>query len=521
MTTDASKEKTIRERVIVGMLANSAGQFVTLAIGFFLTPFILHQLGASDFGLWALVGSVVAYTSLLDFGIWGALVKYIAEFRARGETGQAGKLIATGLQLYTVLGLIAVGVSILIASIFPQLFSLPQEQWTKATWMVILSGAAIGVSIPCSMPSAILRGLQRYDLVNLLNITGTVLYASFTVLVLLNGGGVLGMMAANIVLSLVMQVPGIYLVHRVAPEMKYGWGGAERNLVRKLASFSVSLFVQDVAYRVETKTDEIVIGAFMPISAVTPFAIARRLSELAGLLTEQFIKVFLPIASELDAENDRTRLRALYITGTRLALAIFLPIGLTLVLFASGLLTAWVGAEYAQYAPLVWILTLAGFIGISQWPAGSVLQGIARHRPLAIMSGLSALLNLVLSIVMVRPLGLVGVALGTLIPTAAVSLGLVLPYAMRVMEITFRQLLRQIILPALLPAIPATLIIYLLQRMFDISSLIPIALAAAAGALVYLTGYLTFGASDFERDSVRRIASRTIAQARLVLKHDS
>src|SRR5207247_1724057 len=65
---------------------------ITLATGFLLTPFILHQLGASNFGLWMLIGSVVMYGSLLDFGIAGAVIRYVAEYRARGETEQARSL---------------------------------------------------------------------------------------------------------------------------------------------------------------------------------------------------------------------------------------------------------------------------------------------------------------------------------------------------------------------------------------------------------------------------------------------
>lgn len=514
MMNTTTKEHAIRERVILGTLANSAGQFITLVIGFFLTPFIVHQLGAVDYGLWALIGSIVAYAWLLDFGIWGALVKFIAEHRVRGEYEQAQRLIATGLWFYILLGLVAIGLSALVAPIFPHVFNVPPASASKAVWLVFLSGAAIGVSIPCATPSAVLRGLQRFDLVNLLNTTSTILYSAATVGVLVLGGGVLGMMIANIVLSLAMQVPSVYLINRVAPEMKFTWRGAEWRYVRKLGSFSLYLFIQQISHRLETKTDEITIGAFMPISAVTPYALARRLSEMAGLLTDQFTKVFLPIASELDAEHDHMRLRALYITGTRLVLAIFLPIGCTLVMFASYVLSAWVGAEYAQYAPLVWILTIAGFISASQWPASAVLQGSARHAPLARMSALSAISNLILSIILVHYWGLIGVALGTLIPTTLISLGLILPYAMQTMEIAFTDLIRQIVLPTLLPAAPMVITYLLFRQTMVFSSFISIGAVAIIGTTIYFLSYLIVGASQFERDTLRSIL-KTIAQVRL------
>jgi O-antigen/teichoic acid export membrane protein len=53
---------------------------------------------------------------------------------------------------------------------------------------------------------------------------------------------------------------------------------------------------------------------------------------------------------------------------------------------------------------------------VSQWPANSILQGMARHQPLVTISVVTALANLLLSIALVTPSGLAGVALGTLIP---------------------------------------------------------------------------------------------------------
>jgi len=273
-----------------------------------------------------------------------------------------------------------------------------------------------------------------------------------------------------------------------------------------------------ISGRLQTKTDEIVIGAFLPITAVTPYSIARRLSEVAGLLTNQFMKVLLPLASQLNAENDKARLRLLYITSTRLTLAIFLPIGCMLVVLAGPILTVWVGAAYAGYAHLVVILTLASLIDTSQWPAGSVLQGIARHRPLALISLCTALANLALSIVLVRSMGVTGVALGTLIPTSVASLGFILPYAMRVIGVSGVETLKEIFSPALLPAVPMVIVLYVLRQVIALSSLLSIMVVAGIGLLVYLIGYFATGASELERQTYRGFAVSTIRFARTCLK---
>jgi O-antigen/teichoic acid export membrane protein len=231
---------------------------------------------------------------------------------------------------------------------------------------------------------------------------------------------------------------------------------------------------------------------------------------LAQLLTDQLMKVLLPLASELHAEDDRARLRSLYFASTRLTLAILLPVGCTLIILTRPILTAWVGAPYADYGHLVIILTLASLITTSMWPAASILQSMTRHRPLAAMSLGSGLVNLALSVALVHRFGLTGVALGTLIPTAAECLGLVLPYAMRVIGASASQVFKEIFSPALLPAVPMVIALYILQRAIEPSSLLYILLIAGLGLLVYVVSYLGMGASKLERQAYRSLAMGTV-----------
>ena len=509
MAADAEKDAGIRQRVLLNTAINFTGKSITFATWFVLTPFILERLGTGSYGLWVLVGSVVAYGSLLDLGVAGTVIKYVAEHHAKGDIASGRTLVATALCLYSILGLAVVALSAAMAVVFPYLFNVPPEQKTTATWLVLIMGAGIGISIPCVTPIAVLKGLQRFDLSGLISVTGTFLSAAGIVLALQLGGGVLAVAIVGLCVTLVMQVPSILMINRIAPELRFGWRGANRRQVRTVLSFSSPLFVMDVAGRLQTKTDEVVIGGFLPISFVTPYSIARRLSEVAQVLTDQFMKVLMPLASGLHADNDRVRLRSVYITGTRLTLALYLPIGCTLVFFAQPILTVWLGAAYADYAHLVIILILAGLIDTSQWPASSVLQGMARHRPLSLIAVGTGLANLVLSVALVQSFGLTGVALGTLFPTAVASLGVTLPYATQVIGVSRAQVLKEVFLPALLPSLPMVLVLYALEHVIKPLSLPSIMVVAGTGLCVYLIGYLSWGASEAERETCRSFALST------------
>jgi O-antigen/teichoic acid export membrane protein len=300
-----------------------------------------------------------------------------------------------------------------------------------------------------------------------------------------------------------MQIPTVWFIRRTAPDLPVGWRGFDLRLVRPVASFSSALFVTSIAGQIKAKTDELVIGAFLPVARVTPYALARRLSELPQILTSQFVRVLLPLASQLHAERDRTRLRALFTTSTRASLALFLAISCSVAVLAGPFLRAWVGPAYADKGNLVLILVAAGLLEISAWPAAAILQGMARHRLLAVFSIGSALANLGLSIALVRPLGITGVALGTLVATAAEMLFFVFPFALRIADVDARSAVRLVLVPTLVPAVPAIAALYAMREALAPRSLVSVALIGFAGGLVYLAAYLAFEASRPERETVR------------------
>jgi O-antigen/teichoic acid export membrane protein len=500
--------RSVARNVIRSSAANYLGKFTWLVCGFFLTPFMLRHLGTTDYGIWALAGSVIAYGSVLDFGLSGAVIKYVAEYHVQRRTEQLRSVVATALCVYSIMGLVAVLFSFIMAPLFPVLFQIPVERRASAVRLLLALGLGLGVSIPCTITTSVLRGLQRYDLVGVLSFIANLLYAAGVVALLLSGGGVLSIGVWGAVVTVVMQAPGIYLIRHVAPELRIGLRDVRRSMARSLASFSSWLFIEDVVSRLQMKTIEVVIGASMPVRFVTPFSIARRLSELCQILTDQFMKVLIPLASEFNALGHFDRLQALYIAGTRLTLAIFLPVACAMAVLMKPLLTAWVGSAYAAYAPIAIILLVASLINTSQWPAGAVLQGMGRYQAMVMMSSVSAVSSVVLSIVLIRPLGLSGVAIATLIPTTVVCIGLVLPYAMRTMQVSAARLLREVMFPVIIPCVPGLLILLIAARQFRPVSLISIGALGAAGCATYAITYFLVGASRLERELARDLFAR-------------
>jgi O-antigen/teichoic acid export membrane protein len=203
----------------------------------------------------------------------------------------------------------------------------------------------------------------------------------------------------------------------------------------------------------------------------------------------------------------------MYVASTRVALAIAAALAAVLTVLAPSLLSIWVGPEYARTWPVVLLISLSSVAAISVYPAGAVLQGINRHRMLAITSILNGALNLGLSLILVRRMGIMGVALGTLIPTA-LEAAVLTPYTVRQLKAGWGTLLRDAWLPALGPVVPAVAVLYALQAALHPQSYIMLAIIAAAGLAAYGLVYFVFRPTAGERAMFQGIVIRAVEFAR-------
>jgi O-antigen/teichoic acid export membrane protein len=510
---DAQEAETVaplpdrRRGAVRNTALNGLSRIVSIVTSFLLTPVILHVVGTQAFGLWVLIGSVVAYGSLLDLGIGGALTKYVAEHQARDEARASRQTIATGLRLYLVLGAVMAVAGIALAPLVPSLLAIPPDAAGLAVVTTAIMAIGLGIAIPCTTATAVLRGLHRYDIAAAIAIVGSLLSVASTLVALAAGWGIVGVVGLGIPIPITTQVLAVAAIRKIAPDLLTGPRDNAPGTGRRIIGFSWPLLLLDVAGRLQSKSDEIVVGVVLSLGSVAPYALGRKLSTIPRLIAEQFAMLLLPLASELNARDERARLQTLYLSGVRISLAIALPLTGCLVLLAGPILAVWVGAGFDTAAPIVVILAIAAVVDLSLWPAGFVLQGIARHRWLGPISLASGLANLALSVALARPYGIIGVAIGTLVPTTIEAVLLLTPFTLRTLDIAPGRFVAQSLLPAIAPAVPMLLVLGVLMQALAPTSIPAIAALVVLAHVVYGLVYLVGGPAAPERAVLRDLAT--------------
>jgi O-antigen/teichoic acid export membrane protein len=195
-------------------------------------------------------------------------------------------------------------------------------------------------------------------------------------------------------------------------------------------------------------------------------------------------------------------MQQILLQGTRLSLAMVVPVAATLIVLADPLLRAWLQDKATPAmmgaAPVIQILAVAVAIRVGNATGTTILKGAGRHRMLAFVNLGTGIANVALSIALVGRYGLPGVAVGTLVPIAISSFFILYPAACRRVGLSVWQAATQSVLPALWPAAVVGLLGVIVARTVPSGTVLAVVLQAAAGGALYLA--LFFAVAIGRRD---------------------
>ncbi len=467
-------------------------------LGVLILPFNVAHLGPSAYGLWVLTASITAYFSVLDMGYSGGIVKFVAQYRTQRDVRALNEILSTLLVAFVLIGLLMYVVAIVLAANVATLFNIAPEQHATARLVLLIVSVNVAASTAFSVFGGVINGFQRYDLNNVVGAASSVATALVNVAILLAGYGLveltLGMTAVRVLTLWVYRANA----YRVFPGLSLSPARFRMARLREVTGFSVHMAVIDWANKLNYSVDALVIGAFMNTTAVAVWAIGQRLAELAQRLANQLNDILFPAVVENDAAARLDRLRRIFVDGTKLSLAAVVPLAGVLFLFADPLVLAWVGPSFQASVEVLQLLAIVVVIRVGNATGATVLKGAGSHRVVAATNLGTALCNVALSIALVTPFGLRGVALGTLVPVAAGSLLLLFPLACRRVDLGVGQAVSRAVVPAVWPALPMCAFA-VATRPFVPPSLPAVGLAGAAAAAVYGLTFVLFGLSSTER----------------------
>lgn len=439
---------------------------VNVLVGILLSPFILHRLGDTAFGIWVLIFSLTGYYGLFDLGIRSSIVRYVSKFAATESTDEIDKLINTSLFSYSCIGAFCLLLTVVGCLYVDRMFHIPPEFYSTARWLFLMVGGSVALGFPLGVSGGMLEGLQKFYILNWTSIASTLLRAALIIVALERGLGLLTIAFITVVLPLVTSVVRTAIAFRLLPvslQRRY----IDPAMFRKVAVYSGTTFMIMVAGRLKFKTDEIVIGAFLSAAAITYFNIGARIVDYAAEVVVSLAQIFVPMSSQSDATGETDRLRKIFVLGNRSCAFVIFPISAILIILGKSVIEVWVGRQYVSTSyPVLLIMIIPSTIWLAQAASGRVLFGMAQHGTWAVVTLIEGVCNLGLSILLVRPYGIVGDALGTAIPLTCSMVFFMPGHLCRKLGIRLWTYLREAYLLPLLISAPLVVAVLLMHHWF-------------------------------------------------------
>jgi len=389
---------------------------VNILIGVFLSPFILHRLGDAAFGIWILIFSVTGYYGIFDLGIRSSVVRFVAKFSATKDEENLARVINTSLFAYAGIGALAMLLTVVGAVYVDRLFKIPPDFHSTARWLFLIVGASVAIGFPVGVFGGALEGLQRFYLVSCTNVVSALLRTAAIVFVLSRGHGLVMLALVTTILPLLVSLVRAWIALRIL-RTPIGLRFVHRSTARLMASHSGLTFLILMSAQLRFQTDEIVIGTILSTGAITFFSIGARIVDYASNVVLCLSQLFVPMSSQSEARGDARGLREILIAGNRACAFIILPICASLIILGKSVIEVWVGAQYiSQSYPVLLVLIIPFTLMLCQAASSRMLLGTSQHRAFGIVTLVEGVVNVILSVLLVRPYGIFGDALGTAIP---------------------------------------------------------------------------------------------------------
>ena len=451
-------------RILQGSASNTARFVLSMMVALVLPPLLVHRMEQAEYGAWVLILQCSAYINLLDCGLQTAIAKFVAEYDAIDDRAASSRILSSSVAILCISALLGTLVIILIAWRVPQLFhQMPAFLIGDVRMGILAIGLSTVVALPFGPFLAVFTGLQSYGFPTMLSMLSKFLSsAALAVLLLMHGKlpQLVWVLAAFNLATAFGQFWGwkIYASDRV----DFGPRLASRTTAMRLMKYSSVLSIWVIAGLLISGLDVLIVGRY-DYRNTGYYGIASTATNFMIFVIGGLFSPLVPALSSLQTQQTHHQIGKLTIEATRYCALLLSLFGLPLVFGAFPVLKLWIGRSYATQSVLfLQVLIVGNEIRQLGYPYSLAVIATGKQH-LATIAGIAeAVVNVCVSLYLVKKVGAVGVAIGTVVG-AFVSIGLHLTLSMgltqSVIGLSRRSFVMQGILRPMLCITPSLLLI--------------------------------------------------------------
>lgn len=388
-------------------------QMVTLVCGLIVPRVLIGAYGSEAYGATTSIAQFLSYITLLEGGIGGVARAALYKPLAEKDTNRISVIINELKRFFRIIAYISIGYAIILACTFKSLSHIECYDWMTSFWLVIVIAIStfgqyfIGISY-----SALIQADQRIYILNTLSIITTIINALLVImLVHLGSGLILVKLASSIVFLIKPTAMWLYV------RKKYG---LIQHPVRDNNALSQKWtgLGHHIAYYIHSNTDVAVLTLLDNLKSVSVYSVYHMVTQNIQNVVSALCSGMEPLFGEMIAKNENERLGETFdFYETMISIVCTVLFSTVFIMIVPFISIYTKGVEDVNYIrPLfAYLLTSSAVIYCFRFPYSAVITAAGHFKQTKWGAYGEALLNITVSIILVWKLGLVGVAIGTVI----------------------------------------------------------------------------------------------------------
>jgi len=500
------------KNILLNSGSNVAILFVKIALTFIMAPILIHNLGGYDYGLWEMLGAVIGYMGMLDMGMKPAISRFSAKYQAKNDHVNQQLLLSTAFAFMLFLGVILAITFTIWGLRFPDSIAQEGMETQRYTFLCLILAVQFLFVFPGYVAESILEGKQKYHIKNLVTLINSLIGSACIYVLITPENGLILLAGINAIGLSTKYVVYFYILRsKRFGSLKIFGTKPSKHKLKELMLFGGKSLIQGISSRIENATDSIVIGSILGPASVPFYSIPANLVAYIRTLSHTLTHVFMPIFSEISTHENTYLLQNIYIKVSKYVIGFVLMISLGVILLGADFIGIWIGSEYTQNLSILLII-LVTFTAIPLLnPLGSrYLTAINKHAIYAKLTPISACINLAASLLLIHTWGVLGVAIGSLIPVC-IFVPIYLNKCCKELEITITYYIVKSILPSLLPGILMVITITVIKlNTAAIDSYTTLLTSTIIASLTFLCSFYLLSVDIKEKEQVKLYLKKLI-----------
>lgn len=401
----------------IGIAISYLNIVLQTAIGFIYVPLLLHYIGQAEYGLYQLIGSLIAYFGIMDFGLTAAVVRFYTRYKALGDREGMENILAIALAGYILVMVLCVGIGAVCYVNIDTLFatSLTATELAEARLLFILLLANIVISLSTMIFTAVINAHERFLVLRGLTTVQLVLQPILVVLVLRAEPTALAVATVQTALGAVLSIARIYYCyHSLRMRVRYHY--FDWALLTDFRRLALSCFLVGVIDQIFFKTNQIILGIIASTSMVAVYSIASTIYMNYMSLSTAISGVYLPHVTEMVARRaSAAELSALFTRIGRYQYYLLALVASGFIVFGREFIGVWAGESFADAYYMTLLIIIPFTVDLIQNIGLSIMQAQNTYNVRAWVYLVMGVLNLALAI----PLGLAYGGIGCAAATGA------------------------------------------------------------------------------------------------------